>query len=358
MMDSDKSKVRLSIVIVNYNVKYYLEQCLISLQASDIASLLEIIVVDNNSSDGSREYFAGAFPDVRFIWNTQNVGFAKATNQGIRQSQGQYVLLLNPDTVVGEHVLSRACDFMDAHPDAGALGVKMINGCGKFLPESKRGFPSPWASFCKIFGLTRFFPRSPVLGKYHLLYLDENKVHQIDILCGAFMLMRAETLTKTGLLDETFFMYGEDIDLSYRVTLSGYRNYYVPEKIIHYKGESTKKDSIRYVKIFYEAMYIFFRKHYPRSGFFFSLMVPVGIFTRAFMAAMRRMFPFAYSKKKKVHVDQKQLFDLDHYSFEQIIDIIDRREDKSVAIQIYSPQSGMIISSSNYYNKKNGHVGD
>lgn len=213
--------ITLSIVIVNYNVCGFLEQCLLSVRDAVKGISHEIFVVDNASTDGSEAYISTRFPQVKYIYNTENVGFSKANNQAIAQSSGRYVLLLNPDTVVGESVLDEACHFLDEHDDAGALGVKMIDGDGKFLPESKRGFPSPWVSFCKIFGLSKLFPYSRRFGRYHLRFLDENSTHRVDVLSGAFMLLRRSTLDRCGLLDENFFMYGEDIDLSYRMTLTG-----------------------------------------------------------------------------------------------------------------------------------------
>lgn len=329
--------MKLSVVIVNYNVKCFLEQCLRSLLASDISSQMEILVVDNHSSDGSKEYFNGKFPSVTFIWNTENVGYAKANNQAIKKSSGEYILLLNPDTIVGEHVLSNVAKFMDNNADTGIVGVKMINGYGKFLPESKRGFPNPWVSFCKVFGLSKLFPKSRFFSGYHLLFLDENKTHQVDILCGAFMMMRNETLNAIGLLDERFFMYGEDIDLSYRFTLAGYRNYYIPEKIIHYKGESTKKQSMQYVKIFYQAMYLFFKKHYPRRSFWYSLFVPFGIFMRASISVTKRIFSPLINRlwvKKQVKLVK---FDIENTSFEEIIDKMDRNKDNSIRFIINIP---------------------
>ncbi|HIT80942.1 MAG TPA: glycosyltransferase family 2 protein [Candidatus Caccoplasma merdavium] len=287
----------LSIVIVNYNVCGFLEQCLLSLADAVKEIPHEIFVVDNASTDGSDTYIPRRFPQVKYIYNTGNVGFARANNQAMALSSGRYVLLLNPDTVVGESVLSEACRFLDDHPDAGALGVKMLDGDGRFLPESKRGFPSPWVSFCKIFGLAKIFPRSPRFGRYHLRYLDENEINRVDVLSGAFMLLRRSTLDRCGLLDEQFFMYGEDIDLSYRMTLTGRHNYYLPLRIIHYKGESTKTESLRYVRIFYQAMLIFLRKHYPHYKFFAQFSIRLAIYLRASAAAVRRkLFP----KKKKV----------------------------------------------------------
>ncbi len=251
----------LSVVIVNYNVKYFLEQCLHSVQQAMQELNAEVFVVDNNSVDGSVGEIGQKFPWVHMIENRENLGFSKANNQAIRESEGRYVLLLNPDTVVEEDTFKKCIAFMDAHPDAGALGVKMINGKGEFLPESKRALPTPMVSFYKMFGLSSLFPRSRRFGKYHLGHLDKEETDSVEVLAGAFMFLRKETLDKTGLLDESFFMYGEDIDLSYRITKAGYKNYYFPEStIIHYKGESTKKGSLNYVKMFYQAMIIFARK--------------------------------------------------------------------------------------------------
>lgn len=288
--------ITLSIVIVNYNVCGFLEQCLLSVRDAVKGISYEIFVVDNASTDGSEAYISTRFPQVKYIYNTENVGFSKANNQAIAQSSGRYVLLLNPDTVVGESVLDEACHFLDEHDDAGALGVKMIDGDGKFLPESKRGFPSPWVSFCKIFGLSKLFPYSRRFGRYHLRFLDENSTHRVDVLSGAFMLLRRSTLDRCGLLDENFFMYGEDIDLSYRMTLTGEKNYYLPLRILHYKGESTKTESLRYVRIFYQAMFIFLRKHYPHYKLFALLSIKTAIYMRATTAAVRR---FLFPKKEK-----------------------------------------------------------
>ena len=288
--------ITLSIVIVNYNVCGFLEQCLLSVRDAVKGISHEIFVVDNASTDGSEAYISTRFPQVKYIYNTENVGFSKANNQAIAQSSGRYVLLLNPDTVVGESVLDEACHFLDEHDDAGALGVKMIDGDGKFLPESKRGFPSPWVSFCKIFGLSKLFPYSRRFGRYHLRFLDENSTHRVDVLSGAFMLLRRSTLDRCGLLDENFFMYGEDIDLSYRMTLTGEKNYYLPLRILHYKGESTKTESLRYVRIFYQAMFIFLRKHYPHYKLFALLSIKTAIYMRATTAAVRR---FLFPKKEK-----------------------------------------------------------
>lgn len=282
--------MKLSVIIVNYNVKYFLEQCLLSVQKASKNMAVEVFVVDNNSVDGSCDMVREKFPEVKLIENKINTGFSRANNQAIQQSNGEYVLLLNPDTVVEEDTFNKVVSFMDAHPDAGGLGVHMIDGKGNYLPESKRGLPTPAVAFYKIFGLSALFPKSKIFGRYHLGYLDKNKTHEIEVLSGAFMLMRRAALDKTGLLDETFFMYGEDIDLSYRITQAGYKNYYFPEtKIIHYKGESTKKSSVNYVVVFYKAMSIFAKKHFSQSNaVLFSFLIHIAIYLRAGAAIVSR----------------------------------------------------------------------
>lgn len=282
--------MKLSIIIVNYNVEYFLEQCLHSVRKACKNIECDVYVVDNNSVDGSVEMVAEKFPEVILIANKDNPGFSKANNQAIQISKAEYVLLLNPDTVVEEDTFEKVVDFMDQHPDAGGLGVKMIDGKGNFLPESKRGLPTPAVAFYKIFGLSKLFPKSKKFAKYHLGHLNNDETHEIDVLSGAFMLMRKETLDKIGLLDETFFMYGEDIDLSYRITLGGYKNYYYPEtSIIHYKGESTKKGSLNYVFVFYNAMIIFAKKHFSQKhASIFSLLINIAIYLRAGVSILSR----------------------------------------------------------------------
>ncbi|MDD5694837.1 MAG: glycosyltransferase family 2 protein [Bacteroidales bacterium] len=213
--------MKLSVIIVNYNVRYFLEQCLLSVRKAIAELDAEVFVVDNNSVDSSAQMVREKFPGVILIENNENIGFARANNQAIIRSQGEYVLLLNPDTVVEHDTFSKIVTFMDSHLDAGGLGVKMVDGNGKFLPESKRGLPTPAVAFYKIFGLSKLFPRSKRFGKYHLGYLDKDEIHPVDILSGACMLIRKTVLDRIGLLDETFFMYGEDIDLSYRITQAG-----------------------------------------------------------------------------------------------------------------------------------------
>lgn len=284
--------MKLSIVIVNYNVEHFLEQCLFSVRKAVSGIEAEIFVVDNNSVDGSLKMLAEKFPEVKVIANKDNVGFSRANNQAIRISTGEYVLLLNPDTVVEDDTFIKTLDFMDSHPDAGGLGVKMVDGKGRFLPESKRGLPTPATAFYKMFGLTKLFPHSKRFARYYLGHLDNDEINEVEILAGAFMLMRRETLDKSGLLDETFFMYGEDIDLSYRITLAGYKNYYYPKtRIIHYKGESTKKTSVNYVLVFYKAMEIFVKKHFANKGAkTFSFFINLAIYFKAFLALLSQFF--------------------------------------------------------------------
>lgn len=255
-----------------------------------------MFVVDNNSVDGSIALIQEKFPQVKLIRNTTNTGFSVANNQAIRLATGKYILLLNPDTVVQEDTFSKTLAFMDAHPDAGALGIKMLDGKGNFLPESKRGLPTPAVAFYKIFGLAKLFPKSKKFGQYHLTYLDKNENHPVDVLSGAFMLMRKETLEKVGLLDETYFMYGEDIDLSYRITQGGYKNYYFSgSSIIHYKGESTKKSSVNYVIVFYKAMAIFAKKHFSQGNArAFHFLIYLAIYLRAAMALASRFIKQAF----------------------------------------------------------------
>lgn len=286
------SKYDIGIVIVNYNVRHFLTQCLQSIRNSELRDLkLEIWVVDNASLDGSVGLIKNDFPEVHLIANENNLGFSVANNQAIRQMDAKYILLLNPDTVLEEDTLHSCYDFMEDHLNAGALGVKMIDGAGKFLPESKRQIPDIWNSFCKLSYLSELFPRSRWFSGYNLGYLPENETNEIQVLCGAFMFMRSEALLKTGLLDENFFMYGEDIDLSYRIIRAGYKIYYFPEtSIIHYKGESTKKSSLNYVKTFYGAMHIYVNKHYGQGNAKnFARFIRFAIYMRAVLSSMSRM---------------------------------------------------------------------
>ncbi len=285
--------MKLSVVIVNYNVCYFLEQALLSVRRAveKLGEPVEVFVVDNNSADGSVAMVRARFPEVILLANHDNPGFSKGNNQALRRATGQYQLLLNPDTVVEEDTFRACCDFMDAHPDCGGLGVKMLDGQGHFLPESKRALPTPAVAFYKMFGLARLLPKSRTFGRYHLGFLDKDETHRVEVLSGAFMLLRKAALDKVGLLDEDYFMYGEDIDLSYRLTQGGWQNYYFPgTRIIHYKGESTKRTSVNYVFVFYRAMVIFAQKHFaPGRAGLFSLLINAAIWLRAGAAVAERL---------------------------------------------------------------------
>ncbi len=290
-MTNPHAPIKLSVIIVNYNVRYFLEQCLHAAQKACTTINAEIFVVDNNSVDGSCQLVREKFSDVELIENHENLGFSKANNQAIRLAKGEYILLLNPDTIVEEDSFVKCLRFMDEHLEAGGLGVKMIDGKGRFLPESKRGLPTPLVAFYKIIGLSSLFSRSKRFARYHLGHLDKDETHEVDVLAGAFMMLRRSALGIVGLLDEAFFMYGEDIDLSYRITQGGFKNYYFAgTTIIHYKGESTKKGSINYVKIFYQAMIIFARKHFSKGrADVFSILINLAIYFRALLSVFSRM---------------------------------------------------------------------
>ncbi len=387
-----QDSVLLSVVIVNYNVKYYLEQCLHSLQAATQSMEgVEVFVVDNHSSDGSVEYLRPKFPNVVFIENVDNPGFAKANNQAFELCHGEYVLMLNPDTVVGEGSIRRLIFFMEEHPEAGALGLKMINAHGAFLAESKRAFPTPWISFCKLSGLSRLFPESPKYAGYALPFLPADEIHEVDVLAGAFMFMRRDALGKVGGLDERYFMYGEDIDLSYQILQAGYKNYYIPERLLHYKGESTKRD-LAFLKRFYGAMLLFYQKYYPEQK-------ALGIFIRlgvCFLGAFSGMSRFFRRKKKLKHrrlliigserhygaakeactrrmpsLEQVKLWNLDEnraldavgrnikmrrftdiafvwrdMRYEQMLLYMDRMPDKTITYHIYNPATCRLVSPS------------
>ena len=272
--------MKLSVVIVNYNVRELLSECIKSVNTALTGIDGDIYVVDNNSSDGSVDYIRDHFPDVHVIANSDNQGFAHANNQAIRQTNSDYVLLLNPDTVVFEGTIRGCVDFMDAHPQCGGVGVRMLTREGTVAPESRRAIPTPWVAFLKMLGFTR---------KYYMSHLPWDKPGQIEVISGAFCMLRHKALDQIGLLDEDFFMYGEDIDLSYRLLKGGWENWFLPYDIIHYKGESTQKSSFRYVHVFYQAMLIFFRKHYAHLSFLISLPIQAAIYFRALMALIQML---------------------------------------------------------------------
>ena len=389
--------MKLSVIIVNYNVKFYLEQCLLSVFKATKDIDTEVFVVDNHSRDGSVDYLTDRFPSVNIISSNHNLGFARANNIAIRQCSGDYVLLLNPDTIVGENALDEVVAFMDAHPKAGGVGVCMLKVDGTPAMESRRGFPTPLTAFYKMSGLCARFPKSRRFGHYYMGYLPWNSAEKIEVISGAFCMVRHEALDKIGLLDEDFFMYGEDIDLSYRLLKGGYENWYVPARILHYKGESTHKSSFAYVHVFYDAMFIFFRKHYGHLSLLFSVPVKGAILVKATAALFKMLIgrvrkSLGFFSRNKVattsyvfigcndalercrkiarkkgldatfcegtaeslprgHVDMPMpkgdvvaVYDVGSYSYEQIFDIFASDENKGVGIGTFDKSTGTIIT--------------
>lgn len=282
----------LSVIVVSYNVKGYLSLCLDSvLAAIDRLSpgSAEVLVFDNASSDGSADWVSQHYPSVHLIRSDENLGFSAGNNAAIRQSKGEWVLLLNPDTIVPEDTFVKVLAHAEVHPEVGAIGVPMYDGSGAWLPESKRGLPTPWASFCRLSGLWRLAPSSPSLNRYYWGHTGEKETAAVEVLSGAFMWMRREALDQAGLLDEDFFMYGEDIDLSIRIQDAGWVNHYFSDApIVHFKGESTKKGSLAYVRVFHDAMRIFSAKHFAGSqAFAMRLMIEFGIRARSVTAFLQ-----------------------------------------------------------------------
>ena len=277
--------MQLSVIILNYNVSHFLELCVLSVQKAIQNLDAEIIVVDNNSSDDSCAMMKRRFPDVKLIENRVNYGFPKGNNIAVAQAQGEYICILNPDTVVAEDTFEKVLAFAKSKADLGIVGCKLIDGTGNFLPESKRGIPTPWVAFTKIFGLYNWFPQSGLFNKYYAQYLKENQTGKVAILVGAFMVMKRDLYNELGGFDENCFMYSDDIDLSYMALQKGKSNYYFHETtVIHYKGESTVKDGT-YMKRFQEAMHFFYKKHFKVS-IFFSLFMKIGI---VFFSLVKRL---------------------------------------------------------------------
>jgi N-acetylglucosaminyl-diphospho-decaprenol L-rhamnosyltransferase len=290
----------LSVVIVSYNVKFFLEQCLSSVkkaigEGSQLWGQTEVFVVDNASTDGTVQFLQPLFPGFYFIQNTENTGFARANNQVAGLCSGEYLLFLNPDTILAEDNLENCISFFHTKPDAGAVGVRMVDGAGRFLRESKRGFPGILASFFKMTGFTRVFPRSKIFSTYYMGHLDERNSHAVEILSGAYLMTKKDIFIKSGGFDEQFFMYGEDIDLSYRIRQQGYQNYYVADTtIIHFKGESTRRD-LHHVKMFYGAMILFMKKHFKGFG----SSVRLFLLTMAVRSHQAMAYMFTLNHKKE-----------------------------------------------------------
>lgn len=274
-----KVDIDVSIIIVNYNVRYFAEQCLRSVFAAQGSLNIEVILIDNASADHSIEHLKPLFPEVHFIENTENIGFGRANNIALRQAQGKYFLILNPDTLLQEDTLSQMCRYMEENQRAGVIGPKILNRYGGFDITSKRGLPTPWVAFCRVSGLSAMFPKSPLFGRYDLLYLDEDTPSEVDSLVGSCMMVRQQVYNEVGGFDERFFMYGEDIDWSYRIKLAGWEVHYAPTtKIVHFRGESTRRSNINRDKAFYSAMHMFVDKHFrQRYSWFGHQLINFGI---------------------------------------------------------------------------------
>lgn len=378
--------MQLSVIILNYNVRYFLEQCVLSVQKATQNFNAEIIVVDNNSPDDSCQMIKERFPDVILIENKENVGFPKGNNIGAKIASGQYICILNPDTVVAEDTFEKILAFAKSKDDLGIVGCKLIDGTGHFLPESKRGIPTPFVAFTKIFGLYKIFPNIKSFGKYYASHLSENQTGKVDILVGAFMLMKKELYEELGGFDERYFMYGEDIDLSFSALKSKIANYYFHETtVIHYKGESTIKDN-RYLKRFQQGMDLFYEKNMNHKGsgqFFFSLFMKIGMFLFSFVKMFQgksspkasqesyillsdnhdRKEKLQQKLKKNIQIatieNQKEVFsqtfskakptevilDTNYLTFKESIAILEAQKQKNLTFKIVPIDSNFIIGS-------------
>lgn len=374
--------MQLSVIILNYNVRYFLEQCVLSVQEALSVIDGEIIVVDNNSDDDSCQMMKNRFPEVKLIQNKENYGFPKGNNIGVQQAKGKYICILNPDTVVAEDTFSKILVFAEKQTNLGIIGCKLIDGTGNFLPESKRGVPTPWVAFTKIFGLYKIFPNLKLFNQYYAQHLRDNQTGKVDILVGAFMVMQRQLYLETGGFDEDCFMYADDIDLSYSVLQKQKSNYYFHEtSVIHYKGESTIKDE-KYMKRFQEAMEFFYQKHF-RKSIFFSIFIKIGIlffsFIKMFQGKQKvNLLPESYiflssnkilseklslclknkvsfldfkkekmvnsclvSKGKRVEI----ILDNHYVSFKKCIEILETLRDKHITFKILPKNANFIIGS-------------
>ncbi|WP_374173725.1 glycosyltransferase family 2 protein [Flavobacterium tructae] len=374
--------MQLSVIILNYNVRYFLEQCVLSVQEAISSLDAEIIVVDNNSSDESCLMMKSKFPTVKLIQNGTNYGFPKGNNIGVAEARGKYVCILNPDTVVAENTFKKILNFAERQVNLGIVGCKLIDGTGAFLPESKRGIPTPWVAFTKIFGLYKIFPNWKWFNQYYAQHLGTNESGRVDILVGAFMLMTRDLYVELEGFDEECFMYADDIDLSYRALQKKKSNYYFHETtVLHYKGESTVKDE-KYMKRFQEAMNFFYQKHF-RKSWFFEFFIQIGIWFFSFVKMfqgktkskplpesvifyssnrilseklpeiLKNKVRFLDFKKEKM-VNSWQLFegkrveiilDNQYVSFKKCIKIIETLKDKNITFKIFPKNANFIIGS-------------
>lgn len=352
----------LSIIIVNYNVRYFIEACLHSVEKACKNIEAEIFVVDNASTDDSKLALPKLFPNVHFIWNEVNLGFSKANNLAIKKATGQYILFLNPDTIVPEDCFEKCLSFFSTHHDAGALGVHMIDGNGIFHKESKRSFPAPAVSFYKMIGLSNLFPKSALFASYYAGHLPENKTASVDVLSGAFMMISKKIMDRLKGFDEDYFMYAEDIDMSYRVKKTGFKNYFFADtSIIHFKGESTKKRDVEYVRNFYGAMKLFVNKHYGQQSFIKNAML-ISIAAAQFLANSKRKINNAWKHKSFPFNDNKEIKSIviaaNNETFNQMLHVIKKAKNKFVISgrikineQDIEPASTTLLELNNYTSK-------
>jgi GT2 family glycosyltransferase len=339
--------MQLSVIILNYNVRYFLELCVISVQKAIQDLDAEIIVIDNNSSDDSCAMMKQRFPNIRLIENKENSGFPKGNNIAVKEAKGDYICILNPDTVVAEDTFKKVLAFAEKQSDLGIVGCKLIDGTGNFLPESKRGIPTPWVAFTKIFGLYKWFPKSSLFNKYYAQHLDENQTGKVDILVGAFMVMERELYNQLEGFDENCFMYADDIDLSYRALLLQKQNFYFPETtVIHYKGESTVKDAT-YMKHFRDFLNFFYRKHFKQS-LFFNLMARFG----AFYFSVVKLFQGSrsFGTKAKIPPSHYILVSDNETTREKLETKLQKNVERTI------PENGKIVFSQTFSKKKSAEI--
>ena len=372
--------MQLSVIILNYNVRYFLEQCVLSVQTALEYIDSEIIVVDNNSNDASCAMMKQRFPNVKLIENTANLGFPKGNNIGVSIAKGEYICILNPDTVVAQDTFSKVLEFAQKKSELGIVGVKLIDGTGNFLPESKRGIPTPWVAFTKITKLYMLFPKTSIFNRYYAQHLSQNETGKVEILVGAFMVMKRELYTEIGGFDENCFMYSDDVDLSYMVLKSGKSNYYFHETtVIHYKGESTIKDGV-YMKRFQEAMNFFYKKHFKVSVFF-SIIMQLGIVffsvVKKFQGKSKsKLLPAnyilfsdndSYRKKLEAQLNKKVMlqdnikplpirdleiiFDQNYLDLKTIIKFMETNKDEGYTFKIASKSFDFIIGSNSSFDR-------
>ncbi len=364
--------MQLSVIILNYNVRYFLEQCVRSVQKALENIDAEIIVVDNNSSDASCLMMKQLFPQIKLIENKENLGFPKGNNIGVAQAKGEYICILNPDTVVVEDTFTKIINskFQISNSQLGIIGCKLIDGTGNFLPESKRGLPTPYVAITKIFGLYKI---SNFFGKYYAQHLSENQSGKVDVLVGAFMMMKRDLYLKVGGFDENCFMYSDDIDLSYMIQKLGMENFYFHEtSVIHYKGESTVRDE-KYLERFREAMQFFYKKHFKKS-WFFDKFLQIGSLLYAIFKQkqpqklVRKIDKYIVFSKKNIQLNLNKpieyltdfeqfkntknmnfelIFDINSFSFAEIIYFMEKHKSKNITFKNYISQSNYLIGSNN-----------